>query len=83
MADTTTLPRPDAIDVEQVENNLAHYVCDIHEDVALCGANLEDAGEPFLDDTPPGCPLCVLAWESGVECAIPGCPGQLPGDRRG
>jgi hypothetical protein len=68
-------PTPDAL---QIDPNVTHWVCDIHEDLAICGEELAGAewDQESDPDEPPDCPLCVLADEQGIDCAIPGCPGR-------
>ena len=39
--------------------DMEHYCCDCSPDIALCGANLEDAEYLEIADSPDDCVVCV------------------------
>lgn len=73
---------PQVVEHRSHDDDLIHIVCDIHDDLALCGEVIP--GDRFTDDDDPGpvCPLCGLGEDEGVPCVVPGCPGYRPAWRR-
>jgi hypothetical protein len=58
-----------AINIEAIEEDLDHVVCEIHDQVALCGTTFDFPGsEEYEDGEDPTCPLCEYAWEQGRRC---------------
>lgn len=65
------------LDIDQVEEDLDHVVCEIHDLIALCGETFDFPGSVECDDDEDTtCPMCADAWNSGVVCITEtGCPG--------
>jgi hypothetical protein len=80
MPSTELVARPKPADIEAVEGDLYHRVCEVHELVALCGETFTVAEYRMysmrMADESIDCPLCGDAILSGVVCAVPGCNGQ-------